>query len=95
MAWLQRRDDAFKARAKLERVECFLVCTGEIFRPACVPQKTVLWADSGIIKAGRDRVCVDDLTVIGLQQIGLVTMQNAGRSAIQGGRVLAGLDAMT
>ncbi len=46
-------------------------------------------ADAGIVETGRDRMRLGDLAVLVLQQIGLVAVEHAGRSAGEAGGMLA------
>jgi hypothetical protein len=48
----------------------------------------------GIVEAGRDRVRLDDLAVLVLQQVGAVAVQHAGAAGGQRGRVAAGVEAV-
>ena len=50
-------------------------------------------ADTGIVQPGGNRVGVDDLAVIILQQIGAVAVQDAGAAALEAGGVLVGVQA--
>ena len=77
---LKRGDDAFEFRAELERIERFLVRAGAIGGPARLVQEGVLWTDARIIEAGRYRMSVGDLSVLVLQEICAIAMQNAGLS---------------
>src|SRR3712207_8580519 len=47
-----------------------LVGGGDVLRPAAVVQEGVLRPDAGIVEAGGDRVGVEDLPVLVLQQVG-------------------------
>ena len=52
----------------------------------------MLRPDSRIVQTRRYGVGINDLTVIILQKIGLVAMQNARLATLEAGRMLAGLD---
>src|ERR1700733_9273192 len=90
MSGLQRRNDAFELRAKLESVKRFLVGRREIGHTANVVEPRMLGPDAGIVEPGGDRMAFDDLTVIGLQKIGAIAVQHAGPSAIDRGCVSVG-----
>src|SRR5260370_9821769 len=53
---LERRNDAFEPRKKLESVERLLVGSGKIFDAAGLVEPAMLGADAGVIDAGRDRM---------------------------------------
>ena len=83
-----RREQSWKASSASLSVH------GAVFRPARLVQEGVLRPDARIVETGRDRVGVDDLAVLVLQQVGAVAVQDAGLAAGERGRVHAGLDAM-
>ena len=95
MARFERRNDAFQPRAELERGERLVIGAGQIFRATRVAKKRVLRADTRIVETSRNRVRINDLAIIGLQQVGLVAMQDTGPPAIEGGRMLAGFNAVS
>ena len=78
----------------VEGRERLVVGDGDVLGAAGILEPGVLGADAGIIEAGRDRVRLDDLAVLVLQQIGAVAVQHAGRAGGQRGGVLAGVDAV-
>ena len=78
MRAFERGDDAFGACAELEGIERFLIGRGLVFHAADIVQPAMFGANAGIIEAGRDRVGLLDLAVLVLQQIGLVTVEDAG-----------------
>src|SRR3546814_6712927 len=55
----------------------------------------MLGPDAGIVEAGGDRVGVDDLAVVVLQQVGAVAVQHARAAARERCGVLAAGDAVT
>src|ERR1700694_3471212 len=67
--WLQRRDDAFEPGAELEGRERLLVGDGHIFHASALLEPGVLRPDAWIVEAGRDRMALEDLSVLGLQQV--------------------------
>ena len=83
MARLQRRDDAFDAGEKLERLQRFGVHDRHVFDAARLVQPGMLRPDARIVQSGRDRVAVLDLAVLVLEQIGAVAVQHAGRAGRQ------------
>src|SRR5690348_13138570 len=93
MGGLDRGDDPLEARAELEGVERLTVSDGDVLGAADIVEPRVLRPDARIVETSRDRVRVDDLAVVGLQEIGAVAVEYAGLAAVERGRVLAGLDA--
>ena len=77
VARFQRRDDALGAAEAMERGERLVVGDADVFGAADVLQVGVLGADAGVVEAGRDRVRLDDLAVVVLQQVGAVAVQHA------------------
>ena len=94
MRRLQRRNDALGPRAKLERRQRLLVGRRHVLDAADIMQPGMLRPDARIIQPGADRVRLDDLPVIVLQQIGAVAVQHARPPAGQARGMLAGLDAV-
>gem|GEM_PF-2562505 len=91
---LQRRDDAFLAAAQVEGVQRLLVGDRGVLDTTDVMQPGVLGTDTGIVEAGGNRVGIDDLAILVLQQEGTVAVQHAGYAAVEAGGMLAGLDAV-
>src|SRR5579859_1843791 len=87
-------NDALGSGAELERGQRLLIRRGYVFDAADIMQPRMLGADAGIVEAGTDRVCLDDLPVIILQKIGAVAVQHAGAPAGQTRGMFAGLDAV-
>ena len=92
MGGLQGGNNSFKLGAQLECSERLIVSTGNILSATCVAQEGMFRPNARIVEAGANRVGVEYLPVIGLQQVGAVAMQDAGAAAIQGRRVLTGFD---
>jgi hypothetical protein len=82
-------DDALQFGAELEGGESLVVGGADVLGATDVMQERVLRADAGVVEAGADGVGVQDLAVLGLQQIGAVAVQHARAAAGQRGRVLA------
>ena len=80
MRRFQRRNDAFELGAAAGTLQRLLVGGGEIFHAAVSLQPGMLRPDAGIIEARRNRMRLDDLAVVVLQQIGAGAMQHAGRA---------------
>ena len=64
---LERRDDPLEPGAPLERGERLVVGHRDVARAAGVAQPRVLGADARVVEAGRDRVRLEDLAVVVLQ----------------------------
>ena len=94
MRRFQRRNDPLGPGAELERRQRLLVGRRHVLDAADVVQPRMLRPDPRIVQTGADRVRLDDLPVIVLQQIGPVAVQHAGSSAGQAGGMLTGLDAV-
>src|SRR5690606_35620903 len=91
---LQRRDDAFQAAALVEGAQRLVIGDRYVLDAADIVQPGVLGADAGVVEAGGNRVGVDDLPVVVLQQEGAVAVQHAGGTAVHAAGVLAGVDAV-
>ncbi len=89
---LECRNNTLEARAELEGSERFGIGDRDILDPAAVVEPGVLGADTRIVQPGRNRMGVEDLSVVILQQIGPVAVQYAGLSAVQGSGVFTALD---
>ena len=89
VAGFQRGDDALYAGQGVKRLQRLAVGDRDIGGPAHVFQPGVFRPHAGIVEAGRDRVCLDDLAVIILDQISPVAMQDARPAGIERGRVPA------
>src|SRR5262249_31419647 len=87
---LERRDDAFEPRAKLECRQRLLVGRREIFHATDVVEPSVFWPDAGIVEAGRNRVRLLDLSVAVHEQVGAVAVQHARLAAGERGRMFSG-----
>ncbi len=82
MGRLERRDDAFEARAELEGVQGLVIANGHIFDAPAVVQPRMFGANARIVQSGRNRMGVENLPVVILQQIGAVAVEYA-----RGGRL--------
>src|SRR6056297_1895724 len=85
---LQRGDNPFAFAAQLERLQRLLVSDGHVLRTAYVMQPAVLGTDTGVIETGGNRVSLEDLAVIILQEIGAIAVQNAGPATGERGAML-------
>src|SRR5688572_18577527 len=81
MRRLERWDDALEPRRHLEGVERLLIGDGNIFHPAGISEPGMLRSDAGIIEARRDRMSFEDLSVVVLQKVSAIAVQNAGGTA--------------
>ena len=91
VARLERRNDAFEAAQIVERLERLVIGHRDVFGAATVLEPGVLGTHAGIIETGGNRVRLDDLAVLILQQIGAVAVQHAGLAGAQRRGVLAAL----
>ena len=89
MARFKRGDDAFQAAQVVERLKRLVVGHRDVFGAAAVLEPGVLRADAGVIKTRGNRVRLDDLAILVLQQISAVAVQHAGLAGAQRRRVLA------
>ena len=88
MRRLKRRDDAFKPRAQLERLQRLFVGDRHILRATGVMQPGMFRADARVIETGRDRKAFQNLAIIILQQIGAVAVQHTGAATSQASAML-------
>src|SRR5581483_12288066 len=89
----ERRDDALKPRAALERLERLAIRNREVARPAGVPQPRVLGAAAGVIEPGGDGMRLEDLPVLVLHDRREGAVQHAGQPRRgEWGAVPAGID---
>src|SRR5438067_1542894 len=91
---LERRDDALDAAAVVESGQRFLIGDRDVLRAFDVLQPGVLGTDARVVQAGRDRVGLDDLAVLVLQQVGAVAVQDAREAGAQRRRMLAAVNAL-
>src|SRR5260221_12206093 len=89
MRGLEPRDDALGAAQTMERGDGLSVVDGDVLSAAGVLEPGVLGAHAWVIQPGRDRMRLDDLAVLVLQQIGAITVQHVRPACAQGRRVLA------
>src|SRR6516162_9233096 len=94
MGRLECRDNALQSARQLEGRKRLLVGDRDVFDAAQIVQPSVLGADAGIIETCGNRMRVANLPILILQQVGAITMQYAGPTARQRGRVQSGFDAM-
>ena len=73
-------NNSFQLCAQPESAQRLLICRDDILRSPGVLEPSMLGSDAGIVKSCADRVCLDDLTFLGLKDIGAYTMQHTGRS---------------
>ena len=79
---LQRRDDAFGVAQQSEGVEDLLVRRQGVLGPADGGQVGVLGAEARIVQSGRDRLGLQDLPGLVLQEVGVHAVQDA-RDAVR------------
>ena len=92
---LDRRDDALGAAEQRGRPSIASASvTGSYRRAAGVGEPGVLGADARVVEAGGDRVALDGLAVLVLQDEGAGAVEDAGQPAGDRRRVPAGLDAV-
>ena len=91
---LERRNDSLGARAQLKRRQRFLIGRRYVFDAADVMQPGMLRPDAGIIQPRTDRVRLDDLSVIVLQQVRAIAMQHTRPATGQARRMFAAFDAV-
>mmetsp|Transcript_4117 Transcript_4117/g.15030 ORF Transcript_4117/g.15030 Transcript_4117/m.15030 type:complete len:361 (+) Transcript_4117:43-1125(+) len=84
----ESRDDTFQARDVHEGIEGFLVGDGVVFSAAEILQKGVLGANAWVVKTGGNRVRLDDLTFVVLNEVGERPVQHTRRTEGQRRRVL-------
>ena len=77
---LDRRDDALGAAEQREGLHRLGVGDRAVLGAADVVQVGVLRADAGVVQAGADRVRLDGLAVVVLQQVGAGAVQHARAS---------------
>ena len=78
----------------MKGVEGFVVGHRGVLDAPDVVQPGVFRADARVVQAGGNRVGVDDLAIVVLQQEGTVAVEHTRYAAVEAGRVLAGLDAV-
>ncbi len=91
---LDGRDDALGAAEQAQRLHRLGVGGREVGRPADVGEVRVLGADARVVEPGRDRVRLDGLAVLVLQQVAARAVQDAGAAALDRCRVALGVDAV-
>ncbi len=91
----QCRDDAFEQAALMEGIQRFVIGDADVLDAFHFVQEGVLRADTRVVQASRDRMRVSDLPVAILEQVGTVAVQHARYAAIEAGRVLVGIHAVT
>ena len=94
VAGLERRQDALEPAAEREGVQRLVVGDRLDLDPADVLEPGLLRPDARIVEPGRDRVRLDHLAVLVLQQVGALAVQDAGPARGHRRGVLAGVDAV-
>src|SRR5690606_29928842 len=92
MGGFQRRYDALKLGRQLERFERLVIKDRHVFHAASVTQPGMLRANARIVQAGGDRVAVQDLAVVVLEQLGAVAVENAGAARVHGSAMLDAIE---
>ncbi|CRK52028.1 conserved hypothetical protein [Rhodococcus sp. RD6.2] len=95
MRGLDRRDDALGAAQQRERVHRLGVRDRAVLGPSDVVEERVFRPHAGVVEAGRDRMRLDGLTVVVLQQVGVRAVQRARRSARDRRCMTSGLHTVT
>src|SRR5699024_11598775 len=85
----KRGNDAFLLRPELERFESVRVRNSDVLCAPSGVQVCVLWADAGLVQAGRDGVGHLYLTDAIAHQEAARTVQDADGAVIDGGAMLA------
>src|SRR5690606_27486618 len=85
---LQRRNDAFQPREKLERLQRLIALYGHIFGPAAPLEPGVFRADARIVGPGGNAMPARALPVPVRDKRSAVAVQRAGRARRQPGTVL-------
>src|SRR5665648_1102358 len=94
MSRLERRDDPLRPAEQQERVQGLGIGDRPVLRTTDRREPGVLRANPGVVQPGRDRVALDGLSVVVLQQEGPGPVQDAGRAATDRRRVPPGLHAV-
>jgi hypothetical protein len=76
---LDRRDDALRLRQQAQRLHRLGIGRRDVLGAADVGEPGVLGTDAGIVESGRDRVRLDRLAVLVLQDERLGPVEDAGR----------------
>lgn len=95
MRRLDRRDDALRAGEQAQGLHRGVVGDRAVLAAARVLQEGVLRADARVVQAGRNGVRLGDLALLVLEDVTAGAVQDARLARGQGGRVLAGLDAVS
>ena len=85
---LERRQDALRGREAVKGCERLRVRCRHVLGPARVAQVRMLGADSRVVEAGRDRVRVEDLTVLVGEDRRAGAVEHARASRARGSRRL-------
>mmetsp|Transcript_20706 Transcript_20706/g.65502 ORF Transcript_20706/g.65502 Transcript_20706/m.65502 type:complete len:480 (+) Transcript_20706:426-1865(+) len=91
---LERGNDTLELGHELEGVQGLLVAHGVVLAAAHLLEEGVLRADARVVQTGGDRVGLDDLTVVILEEVGEGPVQHAGGAQRQRGGVAVGVDAI-
>src|SRR5699024_2275514 len=91
MAGFQRRDDSLRAAEELEALQRLLVSDGGEGAATGILEPAQLRTDAGIIQTGRDRVCLDDLPVVVLQDVAPRSVKDAFLALDERGGVLVSI----
>src|ERR1700686_716394 len=93
MRRFERGNDALDATAIAKRGERLIVRDRNILRAPVVLEPRMFRPDAGIVEPCRNRVGLDDLTVLILQQVGAIAVEYAGLACGKRRRVTSGSDA--
>ena len=94
MGWLERRDDALRPGHQAERLDRLVIGRVEDLQATGRVERGELRPDARVVETGGDRVRLDDLAIVVLEQVRARAVQDAGRATGQGGGVMAGRDAL-
>src|SRR5690242_17147774 len=92
MTGFERRNDALDPATIVKGRERFGIVDRHVLRAAAVLEPRMLGADAGIIEPGRHRMRLEYLTVVVLQEVRAIAVQNTRASGGQRRRVLARFD---
>ncbi len=85
MGWFQGRNDALRPGQQLQRGQHLRIGGAEVGRPAPIGQIGMLRADPRIVETGRDRLGLQDLTPLVLEEVRVHAVQHS-RHAVADGR---------
>src|SRR6516164_4005969 len=81
MRRFQRGNDALRACKDTRRLQRVFVADSSVFHTSMAEERGVLRSDGGVVETGRNRMSIRNQAVLGLQDVRIGAVENAGFAA--------------